>query len=160
MSSANASALVAPDPFRLPSHVRPTRYDVLLRPTLDDASFSGEVSIKLDVSEPTTSIVLNAVELWIDEVRVEGINATWSLDESTERMTVELDEAVAESTTLFVRFRGTLNDKLRGFYRSTYIDAFRHCARDRYIPDAGDRLSPSVPLLGRASVQGGVRDHA
>ena len=123
MSSANASALVAPDPFRLPSHVRPTRYDVLLRPTLDDASFSGEVSIKLDVSEPTTSIVLNAVELWIDEVRVEGINATWSLDESTERMTVELDEAVAESTTLFVRFRGTLNDKLRGFYRSTYIDA-------------------------------------
>ncbi|MDG2038936.1 MAG: M1 family metallopeptidase, partial [Ilumatobacter sp.] len=123
MSSANAPALVAPDPFRLPSHVRPTRYDVLLRPTLDDASFSGEVSIKLDVSEPTTSIVLNAVELGIDEVRVEGINATWSLDESTERMTVELDEAVAESTTLFVRFRGTLNDKLRGFYRSTYIDA-------------------------------------
>ena len=123
MSSANAPSLVAPDPFRLPDHVRPTRYDVRLRPTLDDARFSGEVSIELDVSEPTTSIVLNAIELEIDAVRVEGVDAEWSLDESTERMTVELAEAITGSTTtMFVRFRGTLNDKLRGFYRSTYAD--------------------------------------
>ena len=80
MSSANAPSPVAPDPFRLPGHVRPTRYDVRLRPTLDDATFSGEVSIELDVSEPTTSIVLNAIELEIEAVRVDGVDVEWSLD--------------------------------------------------------------------------------
>ena len=123
MSSPSAPAAVSPDPFRLPDQVRPTRYDVRLRPSLADAAFSGEVSIELTLDVPTTSIVLNAIELEIDVVQVDGIDTEWSLDESTERMTVTLDrELTAATATMFIRFRGILNDKLRGFYRSTYLD--------------------------------------
>ena len=107
----------------MPDRVRPTRYDVRLRPSLDDATFRGEVSIHLDLDGPTTSIMLNAIELEIDAVQVDGIDVEWSLDESTERMTVTLGDALtSETATMFVRFRGILNDKLRGFYRSTYLD--------------------------------------
>ena len=123
MSSPSAPSQLSPDPFRLPDHVRPTRYDVRLQPSLADATFSGEVSIELNVEEPTTSIVLNAIELEIEAAQIDGVDVEWSLDESTERMTVTVNDPItAPTATLFVRFSGILNDKLRGFYRSTYID--------------------------------------
>ncbi len=123
MSSTVAPPPIPPDPFRLPDHVRPTRYDVSLRPSLADATFAGQVLVELDVTEPTTTIVLNAIELRIDAVRVDGVDAQWTLDESTERMTVTVGEPIAVGrATLFVEFAGILNDKLRGFYRSTYRD--------------------------------------
>jgi len=124
MPSSSASFPVSPDPFRLPSHIRPTRYDVRLRPSLSEATFTGQVTIDLDLAEETTSIVLNAIELGIAEVRVDGRDARWELDENTERMTVLLDQPLTgSSAALFVRFDGILNDKLRGFYRSTYVDS-------------------------------------
>ena len=103
--------------------MRPTRYEVRLRPSLTDAAFTGEVTIDLEVADPTTTIVLNAIELGIETVQVDGMDVRWSLDEPTERMTVTLDHPITgPRATLFIRFDGILNDKLRGFYRSTYID--------------------------------------
>ena len=46
-----------------------------------------------------------------------------TLDESTERVTVTLAEPLpAGEAVVSLRFRGRLNDKLRGFYRSTFTD--------------------------------------
>ena len=59
--------------------------------------------------------------------------------------------------TIAIEFTGILNDKLRGFYRSTFVDDERRRARDRHDADAGDRLPAGVPVLGRAGVQGRVR---
>lgn len=113
----------APDPYRLPPHVRPTRYDVTLRPSLEDATFSGEVTISVDLHGPTDSIVMNAIELGIESVTIDGTPATWTLDETTERITVTAPNTLTESSaSIHVVFTGILNDKLRGFYRSTYID--------------------------------------
>ncbi|MGA9277689.1 MAG: M1 family metallopeptidase [Ilumatobacter sp.] len=99
------------------------RYDVRIRPALGDASFSGEVSITLAVERPTSVIVLNAIELDIGSVEVDGTAGRWTLDESTERMTVALDDQIDPGpAVLTIGFSGTLNDKLRGFYRSTYVD--------------------------------------
>lgn len=124
MSSASSSATSNVDPYRLPPGVRPRRYDVRLRPSLDEATFSGDVSIVLDVDHPSEEIVLNSIELAIDTVQVDGSEASWSLDETTERLTVEPEHPVpAGKTTLFIEFTGVLNDKLRGFYRSTYTNA-------------------------------------
>ena len=111
------------DPYRLPTGARPTRYDVRLRPSLDDASFSGEVRIKLDVERWIDELVLNAAELEIHGCQIDGIDASWELEESTERLFVRPSLSIAEGeTTLVVQFDGVLNDKLRGFYRSTYVD--------------------------------------
>ncbi|WP_051062853.1 M1 family metallopeptidase [Ilumatobacter nonamiensis] len=111
-----------PDPHRLPSTVLPSRYDVRIRPSLDDASFSGHVRIALDVQRPTSTVVLNAIELGIDSVSVNGADATWELDATTERMTVTTRDELTGAAELEIEFTGILNDKLRGFYRSTYTD--------------------------------------
>lgn len=111
------------DPFRLPRHVVPRRYDVLLRPSLDDATFDGRVAISIDVTQPTSTIVLNAIELDIDTCTLDGRPTTWTLEPDTERMVVRTAPLPEGSdVTLEIGFSGVLNDKLRGFYRSTYVD--------------------------------------
>ena len=111
------------DPYRLPTAVRPTRYDVRLRPMLDTASFTGTVEIDLTVESECSVIVLNAAELDIKACTIDGSAAEWELDETTERMIVRPSRVVEAGTCrLKIVFDGVLNDKLRGFYRSTYVD--------------------------------------
>jgi puromycin-sensitive aminopeptidase len=116
------------DPYRLPRTVVPDSYDFRLEPDLTTLTFRGEETITLRVVEPAGEIVLNAVELVIDEaVAVDAggrrQRATVSLDEATERARLVFAEPLAAGAArLTLVFRGTLNDKLRGFYRSVYKD--------------------------------------
>ena len=112
------------DPFRLPAGTAPTRYDVRLAPSLDDASFIGSVTIQLEVAIPTVTLVLNTAELDVQSCTLNDAPADFTLEEETERLFVHAaDEIHTGSATLVVEFSGLLNDKLRGFYRSTYTDA-------------------------------------
>jgi puromycin-sensitive aminopeptidase len=116
------------DPYRLPRTVVPSRYDLRLEPDLTTLTFGGEASIAVRVDEPVREVVLNAVELAVDEavaVDAEGREqrATVSLDETAERCRLAFAEPLAAGAgRLRLVFRGTLNDKLRGFYRSVYKD--------------------------------------
>ncbi len=113
----------SPDPYRLPTNVRPTRYDVRLRPSLDDASFAGSVRIQVEATSPTDTFVLNAAELEIISCTFDDAPATFELNATDEQITITASEAMTLTTgTLNIEFTGVLNDKLRGFYRSTYID--------------------------------------
>ncbi len=115
------------NPHRLPRTVVPRRYDLTLEPDLAAATFAGTESVEVEVGEPTTEIVLNAVDIEIDEATVdaggERMVASVALDDETERATLTFDRAVpAGPAVLDLRFRGVLNDKLVGFYRSTFTD--------------------------------------
>jgi puromycin-sensitive aminopeptidase len=111
------------DPFRLPTDVRPTRYDVRLQPMLADARFVGTVRIQLTLDAAVDMLVLNAAELDIVSCAVDGQPAEWRLDDATERLIVVPERTVdADTAELTIAFEGVLNDKLRGFYRSTYVD--------------------------------------
>ncbi len=116
------------DPYRLPRHVAPIRYDLRLEPDLPGATFSGQETITLTIHQPTSAIVLNAIELDIVSAQIEGGSgpmrqATIALDASLERCHFTFTEPLLPGTwRLTIAFRGTLNDKLRGFYRSTYKD--------------------------------------
>ena len=109
-------------PYRLPRTVLPRRYDVSLVPDLAGASFTGTVRITADVVVAAEQIVLNAIELQIHSVVVNGAAATWTLDDTYERMVIAAPVA-AGAVTIDIAFTGILNDKLRGFYRSTFTDA-------------------------------------
>jgi puromycin-sensitive aminopeptidase len=117
------------DPYRLPRSVLPTRYDLRLEPDLASATFVGEVVIAVAVHEPTSEIVFNTIELQIDNARLDtdsGLSqiAGVTLDEKTERCRLGFSQQVPRGNArLRIHFRGTLNDRLRGFYRSTYKDA-------------------------------------
>ena len=115
------------NPYRLPRTVLPARYDLTLEPDLASSTFTGTVTIGVEVVEPTTTIVLNAIELDIDaaSVRLVGRDqeAAVSADAATERITLDLpDELPHGPAEIRLDFRGVLNDQLRGFYRSTYTD--------------------------------------
>ena len=121
------TTMVAPpselDPYRLPAGVRPSRYDLRLRPSLGEATFFGSVRIDLNVDAPTETLVLNADELTIARCDVDGVDATWQLDQTSERLFITPAVAIEPGTSvLTIEFDGVLNDKLRGFYRSTYVD--------------------------------------
>ena len=117
------------DPYRLPRHVIPSRYDLRLEPDLTNASFSGRALIALLVTQPTSEIVLNAAELDVTSVALLGDQgdqreAKIELDEPLERCRLRLDRPIAPGAwQLTLAFAGKLNDKLRGFYRSTYKGA-------------------------------------
>ncbi len=121
------------NPFRLPGPVRPVRYDLTLEPDLEAATFAGEVTIDLLLSAATKTISCNALDLDILAAEVvEGSLADdaptiavtqVALDPETERVTFTLSRALsAGEAHLRIRFTGVLNDKLRGFYRSTFTD--------------------------------------
>ncbi len=115
--------------YRLPTTVVPKRYDLRLEPDLAAATFAGEAVITVEVETTLTEIVLNAAELAIQSVSVarEGrvpIHGSITLDEATERARFVFPAAIAPGEwRLTLRFTGVLNDRLHGFYRSTYKDS-------------------------------------
>ncbi len=112
-----------PDEYRLNKSVLPRRYDVELTPDLDSATFTGSVSITVDVVEAAEQITLNAIELEIASCTVAGAPATWALDPRSERLVISPSQTVAPGQArIDITFGGILNNKLRGFYRSTFVD--------------------------------------
>ena len=93
----------------------------MLEPDLGGARFSGSVSIDVTATEAVDSVMLNADELEIASVHVQGIDVPFHLDAVTERLVIE-SSLDAGAGVIDIVFTGTLNDKLRGWYRSTFID--------------------------------------
>src|SRR3546814_2632646 len=48
---------------QLPRGVTPTHYDLWIKPNADALTFEGKAKIAIDITEPTDTIVLNAVDL-------------------------------------------------------------------------------------------------
>jgi puromycin-sensitive aminopeptidase len=116
------------NPHRLPRTAVPSHYELVLEPDLAAASFAGTARIALETTEPLRELVCNAAELEVDEAVVvlpggAELPATVSLDAELERLHLALDaEVPAGPLELRLAFRGVLNDKLRGWYRSTFTD--------------------------------------
>jgi len=120
---------VTAEDYRLPTSVTPERYEIRLSPDLRSFTFAGEETVAITVHQPTAEIVLNAIELEIDRAVVERgerrLTATAvELDPTNERARLRFGETLAAgSWRLTIAFRGILNDKLHGFYRSQYKDS-------------------------------------
>lgn len=117
------------NPYRLPRDVRPDRYDIVIEPDLGAARFVGEVRIEATVHAPIDSVTLNAAELECSDAALSQGSTTSSaeisFDPETERMTLRpSDGRQLEPGDLRISctFAGELNDQLRGFYRSTFVD--------------------------------------
>jgi puromycin-sensitive aminopeptidase len=109
---------------RLPRAALPVRYDLIVAPDLEAGTFDGEVTIGLDVTEPTGDIVLNAHELTVELVALtqadRALGATLTVDTAAEQVHIGTTELQPGPAQLSLRFGGKLTDQLVGFYRSTY----------------------------------------
>ncbi|XP_021819428.1 aminopeptidase M1-like isoform X2 [Prunus avium] len=113
---------------RLPKFAVPKRYDITLKPDLTACSFGGSVAVHLDIVSDTRFIVLNAADLSVDAASVSFASSKvlfkpWKVEtfEEDEILVLEFGETLPiGSGVLGIGFEGILNDKMKGFYRSTY----------------------------------------
>ena len=119
----------APD-YRLPLVARPERYEMELSIDIEHSAFSGRETITFNVVEATEVLVLNSVDLSIGEARLvtpsgESLEPQVTLEEETQRVRLTFDSRLtpAEGYGLTLGFSGSLNEQLRGLYRSTFTDA-------------------------------------
>ncbi len=155
-----AASTPQPDHYRLAKSVVPRRYDVELTPDLAAAAFTGTVSIAVDVDEPAPRITLNAIEL--DILSLHGRRCAGNLDVGARDRT----NGHRPGTRRRPRGRDDRHRVRRHPQRQAARLLPQHVrrrrrqrARHRHDADAGDRLPAGVPVLGRAGVQGRVRDH-
>lgn len=111
----------------LPRHAVPVRYTVKLEPDLVNCTFSGSVSIELNVLASSNRITLHAHQLAVSDVTVAGGDGkkqgaeTLSYDLKLQTLTATFASSLAQGTCTFsASFTGVLNDELAGFYRSKY----------------------------------------
>jgi puromycin-sensitive aminopeptidase len=115
------------NPYRLPHTVVPSAYRLRIDVDLDGATFEGSVDIDVDIKDGVNSFALNAIDLEVSPVTVhlEGttvVSQAATLDGTFETATFTFDDALPVGhATLSIDFNGTLNDQLKGFYRSTFV---------------------------------------
>ena len=125
-SPSSSSAVPASEAFRLPRTVEPQTYRIEIEPEIASATFSGTLSLDAVAHEDVDTVVMNAAELAVSDVEVrtsagDSVSCTVSFDDELEQVAFHASSPIpAGPCTITCRFSGTLNDKLRGFYRSTY----------------------------------------
>ena len=108
---------------RLPTTIIPTHYTLKLTPDLKAATFSGEEEIDVNISQPTNSITLNAIEINVLSVTIfpngPQQRGTVNLDAEKQQATFTFPNTVpAGNATIKIHYTGILNNELRGFYLS------------------------------------------
>ncbi|HVE93866.1 MAG TPA: M1 family metallopeptidase, partial [Acidimicrobiales bacterium] len=114
--------------YRLPRTAVPSRYELTLRPDLDAYTFAGREQVHIELLEPTREITLNAIELEITKATLVSADGAQhegkvTYDDAEQQVTVTVEAVLEPGPWIFdASFTGTLNDKLHGFYRSTFVD--------------------------------------
>lgn len=136
--TSNAEANVG---LRLPRSIEPISYHIKLIPFLveNNFTFNGEVNIQINITESCQNITLHAVALDIVDADVQvrlvadamGVRSTEERPLAIQRQyfvevkqfyVIEMSEQL-EGGHLYdvhIKYKGTLNDMLQGFYRSSY----------------------------------------
>src|SRR5262245_35536008 len=118
-----------PKAYRLPSTATPERYQIRLVPDLSTSTFTGEENVTVRIHEPVREIILNAAELEFRNVSIQApsgtsIRGSAVLDHDNEQARLQFPQSLDPGLwELQLAFSGILNNKLHGFYRSTYRNA-------------------------------------
>jgi len=127
-----ASRVCAAEPTtQLPRTVRPTHYDLTIVPDAEALSFHGEVTIAIDVLQPTASITLNAAELTFETVSLTGPGRaadspppTVSVDVTRQTATFDFAAEVSPgSYQLRTSYSGKIGTQAAGLFALDYQTA-------------------------------------
>lgn len=110
---------------RLPENVRPTHYELTITPNAQALTFTGDVTIDVQVAAETSEIVLNSIALDYDRVRLDG-NVTPQVRFDEEDQTAHLTFArpvSAGAHEISIAYRGTINTGAFGLFAQDYQEA-------------------------------------
>ncbi|MFC5570656.1 M1 family metallopeptidase [Lysobacter yangpyeongensis] len=111
---------------QLPRSVRPAHYDIAVTPDAQSLTFRGHVAITLDVLEPTTSIVLNAVDMTFSNASLAGPQGKTrapkvSVDADAQTATFAFDAPLAPGRyTLATDYTGRIGTQANGLFAIDY----------------------------------------
>ncbi len=119
--------------IRLSKNIIPLKYKITLKPDLDNFTFSGFENITIKIEKETKSIEIHSKELDIETASItinknKIFTSKITYNEERESVTLFFKETIKKGKyDLHIVFKGILNDKMRGFYRSSYeIDSKKH----------------------------------
>ena len=126
---------------RLPELAAPDNYKLSFAPDLTKNTFSGDETIQVRVLKPTSEIVLNAAEIDFDDATIvsggKTQNAKVTLNKEKEMATLSVGTVIQPGpATIEIRYRGILNDQLRGFYIGQDSDGRKYAATQLEATDA------------------------
>ena len=105
--------------------VDPISYDLEFEPDFRKFTFSAKAKIIARCNSSTPKIVMDCAELKIRSCKVyEGkkpVKCTVKTNAKSEDLIISLGSRVSGSVSIDLEFTGILNDRLLGFYRSTYV---------------------------------------
>ncbi len=112
--------------YSIGENVRPVNYRLSIDTNLKTFKFKGNVVISAKVRESTKAMTLNAKELKIFGIVVKDKKneqkATFSTDDKNEELAIKLKEPVSGDIEITIDYEGINNDKMYGFYRSSYTN--------------------------------------
>nr|XP_006119336.1 glutamyl aminopeptidase [Pelodiscus sinensis] len=120
--------------FRLPTYINPVHYELEIKPEMDANSYTGTVNISIKLDKPTQHLWLHLRETKITEMPVLRKSSGQQIAlrdcfkyEQHEYVVMEAEEklsptAANDNYVLTLKFKGSLNGSLAGFYRTTYTE--------------------------------------
>ncbi|KAF8533917.1 peptidase family M1-domain-containing protein [Trichophaea hybrida] len=135
----------------LPTNVKPLHYDLKLEPNFKDFTFEGTVSIELEIKEASTEISVNTLEINIKDTKLEHCGKTltpvshnYNEDTQTDKFAFGEELPAGSKATLTIKYVGQLNDKMAGFYRSSYVEngVTKYMATTQMEPTDARRAAP------------------
>jgi len=109
-------------PGRLPTNVQPLSYDITVDPDAAKLTFTGTETIAIQVVEATQTITLNAAELNISSVRLDGATAgKIATDAAGQTVTFTFPATVKPGRhTLAIAYSGKINQSATGMFAIDY----------------------------------------
>ncbi len=115
--------------IRLPKIAIPQRYEINLDINLEEFSYTGKEVVFLEIVDETKELQLHSLGIDIENAFIENdsgehIEASINYLPEEERVSLIFEDKVTQGDwQLYLDFKATIVDELRGFYRSSFKDS-------------------------------------
>ncbi|KAF0880152.1 ERAP1 aminopeptidase, partial [Crocuta crocuta] len=116
--------------IRLPEHISPVHYDLMIHANLTTLTFEGTTQIEITASQPTSTIILHSHRLQISKATLKKRVGERLTTEPLRVLEYPPHEQIALLAhkplvvglqyTVVIDYAGALSEHLNGFYKSTY----------------------------------------
>lgn len=110
--------------LRLPTSVRPVKYEISLHPNLTTMNFTGSVTITLVVLQDTTKVILHSSDMQIQNATLQGKEVKVLVYKHWQQIAIKFSEELkkGQKYVLNINYSANLSSNYDGFYNSSYTD--------------------------------------
>ena len=108
--------------LRLPGDVQPVSYRIDVTPDAQKLTFTGAETVDVQVGRPVGSVTLNALELTVQEARIDGAPAIARIDAARQTLTLDSGRQLgAGRHVLSIDYAGKIDSFSAGLFHLDYV---------------------------------------